>query len=88
MYSSLNESATDIHVANKWEVSDGEITLMIADDERDEATAIAEDIFSKISKGVEPKDICILCKQTPQNYTPTIIAELAKYSVRKRSIRT
>ena len=49
-----------------------------------EAKAISEDILSKLSEGTKPSDICILCKQRPQDYAPTIIAELKKRDVRAR----
>lgn len=84
MYNSLNERVTEVYVSDKWNKDDGEITLMIADDEQAEAVAVSEDILSKISKGLSPHDICILCKQTPMNYAPAIIAGLAKCGVRTR----
>lgn len=41
-------------------------------------------ILLKISNGVEPHDICILCKQKPQDYASAIIEELEKHGVRAR----
>ena len=84
MYESLREQSREITVSDKWGSDDGDITLFIADDEQLEAKAISEDILSKLSEGTKPSDICILCKQRPQDYAPTIIAELKKRDVRAR----
>ena len=84
MYDSLKEKATEISVSDRWGEDDGDIALIVADDEQLEACAISEDILERISKGTKPSDICILCKQMPQNYAPAIIAELEKHGVRAR----
>lgn len=84
MYESLKEKATDVCVSDSWDEDDGNITLVIADSERLEALAVSEDILSKISDGVKPHDICILCKQKPQDYASSIIEELEKHGVRAR----
>ena len=84
MYDSLKEKAREVAASEKWEADDGDITLFIADDEQLEAEAISEDILAKISEGTKPSDICILCKQIPQNYAPAIISELEKHGVRAR----
>ena len=85
MYDSLKEKAREVAVSDKWGADDRDITLFIADDEQLEAEAISEDILARISEGTKPSDICILCKQIPQNYAPAIIAELEKHGVRARS---
>ena len=84
MYSSLNESDCAISVSNKWNPDDGKVSLLIADNEIDEAKIIASDVTEKISKGMPPNELCILCKQLPQNYTSQIISELEKYKIRAR----
>lgn len=84
MYLSLREQTTTVNASSKWNVTDGDITLIIADNEMLEAQSVAEDILSRIADGTEPHDICILCKQMPQNYAPTIVSELAKNGVRAR----
>lgn len=84
MYASLREKATEVCVSEKWAEDDGDIALIIADDEQLEASAVSADILERISKGTKPNDICILCKQLPQNYAPAIIAELEKHGVRAR----
>lgn len=63
MYESLKEKATDVCVSDGWDEDDGSIALVVADSEQLEALAVSEDILSKISDGVKPHDICILCKQ-------------------------
>ena len=84
MYNSLKEKPTAVCVSDKWSDNDGDIVLIIADDERLEASAVTNDILSRISKGTAPHDICILCKQLPLNYAPSIIAELEKHGIRAR----
>ena len=84
MYESLKEKTTDVCVSDSWDEDDGRITLVIADSEQLEAAAVSEDILSKISDGVKPHDICILCKQKPQDYASSIIEELEKHGVRAR----
>ena len=84
MYESLKEKTTDVCVSDSWDEDDGRITLVIADSEQLEAAAVSEDILSKISDGVKLHDICILCKQKPQDYASSIIEELEKHGVRAR----
>lgn len=84
MYSSLNESNCSIGVSDRWNSDDGTVSLLIAEDEMNEAQIIAADIFKKISMGIPPNELCILCKQLPQNYTSEIIVELEKCQIRAR----
>lgn len=84
MYASLKENSAEIVVSDKWNECDGEISLIIADDEHREAETIAENILDQIRQGTKPNDICILCKQLPYNYVPAIIKELEGNGVRAR----
>ena len=84
MYNTLKEKKTEVVPSEKWASDAGEITLFIAEDEKLEALAVVEDIKKQLSEGVEPKDMCILCKQKPQDYSPSIIAELEKHGIRAR----
>lgn len=84
MYNSLKEKVTEVSVPDRWGEDDGDIVLIVAEDEQLEASAISEDIISRISEGTKPSEICILCKQTPQSYAPAIISELEKHGVRAR----
>ncbi|MCM1008358.1 MAG: ATP-dependent helicase [Ruminococcus flavefaciens] len=84
MYLSLNESDSKVIFSNKWNPEDGAISLVIAENEMKEAQKVAADIFQKISMGISPNELCILCKQLPQKYTSQIILELEKYQIRAR----
>lgn len=84
MYNSLKEKVTEVSVPDRWGEDDGDIVLIVAEDEQLEASAISEDIISRVSEGTKPSEICILCKQTPQSYAPAIISELEKHGVRAR----
>ncbi len=84
MYESLQEENLDIKCSEKWNSSDGEINLFISDDEELEANAIANNIEEKICIGIKPNDICIICKQRVQDYSPTIIKALKEKNIRAR----
>lgn len=84
MYASLNESDSTICVSDKWEPDDGMVTLLIAEDEENEAATISEHISAQIESGIEPNKLCILCKQKPQDYAPKIIAELKNHQILAR----
>lgn len=84
MYSSLEENSCNISVSKKWNPDDGEVSLFITDDDNIEAGIIACDICNKISSGIAPNELCILCKQKPQEYTVQIIAELERNHIRAR----
>lgn len=84
MHASLRDKSTSIAVDKKWDEGDGDISLVIADDEQLESTVVVNDIISRISKGTRPNDICILCKQKPQDYVPVIISGLEKNGIRAR----
>lgn len=84
MYLSLNETDYSVNVSDKWDTDDGAVSLLIADDEETEAQVISENIMEKISNGILPNELCILCKQLPQDYSSHIIAELGKHHVRAR----
>lgn len=84
MYESLQEENLDIKYSEKWNSSDGEINLFISDNEELEANAIANDIEKKICKGIKPNDICILCKQKPQDYSQAIEKALKEKGIRSR----
>ena len=84
MYNALKEKKTEVIPSEKWASDAGEITLFIAEDEKLEALAVVEDIKKQLAEGIEPKDMCILCKQKPQDYSPSIIEELEKLGIRAR----
>lgn len=84
MYDSLNEQAIQVETSSKWDPADGDIALLIADNEKLEAQAVAKDISNEIANGVEPYDICILCKQRPADYSSAIISELEAHGISAR----
>lgn len=84
MYLSLKETELSVDVSDKWNPDDGTVSLFIADDEENEAQVIANDIIKKLSNNILPNELCILCKQLPQNDSSQIIAELGKHQIRTR----
>ena len=84
MYNALKEKKTEVIPSEKWASDAGEITLFIAEDEKLEALAVVEDIKKQLAEGIEPKDMCILCKQKPQDYSLSIITELEKHGIGAR----
>lgn len=84
MYASLNETKGEVYASEKWNPDDGDISLAICEDDRYEATAVSIEIIQKINDGVHPSDICILCKQLPENYSKYIIDELNRNGIRAR----
>lgn len=84
MYDSLKANKIEVKPSDAWKPDDGTIKLLITDFELDEAKIICEDIRIRISEGVQKNDICILCKQRPQEYVKAIIAELASEGIRAR----
>lgn len=84
MYSSLQEKNCNINVSSKWQANEGEISLLIADEEERERQVIASSIIEKVSSGIAPNELCILCKQLPQNYSSHIIEELKSNNIYAR----
>lgn len=81
MYASLNESDIKVLHSNKWDISDGSINLIIAENVESETTTIVNSILQKITSGTQLRDICIICKQTPIAYTKTIIDTLEQHNI-------
>lgn len=81
MYDVLHEDSINIKTSDKWNIDDGEIKLFISESEESEAKYIVNDIQEKVLNGVKLNEICILCKQTPQNYTDYIISGLSEIGI-------
>ena len=81
MYASLNENGQAVKSSNRWNPDDGEISLLISQNEQEEAAEVAEIIYKKILSGTEPSNICILCKQRPETYVTKIVSELSQRGV-------
>ncbi|OQO89242.1 DNA helicase UvrD [Enterococcus casseliflavus] len=84
MYEVLSEDPVNINTSGKWKEEDGEIELLLTNNDTEEAEYIAKSIFRQIQNGIEPKDICILVKQTPNSYVGKIIGKLKEYDIRAR----
>lgn len=84
MYASLNEPDSMVYVSDAWNPDDGEVALLIAEDEEDEAVILSKHIFDQIESGIESNRLCILCKQKPADYAAKIIEELSKYQIYAR----
>jgi len=84
MYNSLQEDFVKLQTSTKWKKSDGDIKLYISENEDLESKYLVADIIDKISNGVSLKDICIIVKQLPGNYTETILTELSVHNILAR----
>lgn len=84
MYSLLKEPTQNIACSKKWNPSDGEINLVISDNEKTEARRLAGMINEDISLGIKANDICIISKQLVDKYSNEIISELHNYNIRAR----
>lgn len=62
-------SALPLKTSPKWKSDDCIINLLQSNTETEEALKIVEWVSLLHSAGVEYNDMCILCKQTPENYT-------------------
>jgi uvrD/REP helicase len=84
MYESLNAVDDRVEVSDKRMENDGDITLLVANDEEREAEVISEHISKKIKAGIKPNELCILCKQKPGDYAKEVINHLNKKKIYAR----
>ncbi|MGC6173096.1 UvrD-helicase domain-containing protein [Lacrimispora sp. 38-1] len=84
MYTSLQVDLVDLQTSTKWKKNDGDIKLYISENEDLEAKYLVADITEKVSNGISLKDICILVKQLPENYTDNLLAVLASHNIKAR----
>lgn len=84
MYTSLQVDFVELQTSAKWKENDGDIKLYISENEEQEAKYLVADIIEKVSNGISLKDICILVKQLPGNYTDYILDALALYNIKAR----
>lgn len=85
MYEVLNENGPIPKVESRWGKDDGDIILYEVLNETVEAEALAKDIAQEIVEGVSPSDICILCRQHPENLMPSLSASFAKHQIKIRN---
>lgn len=84
MYNALNEFNLTVEPSSKWNDNDGQIKLLETASEESEAEEIIKDINEKISMGILPNEICILCKQKVKEYSQTLIGKLHEKGIRAR----
>lgn len=80
----LNSSNSPFQTNNFPNFEDGEIKLLEFENEIFEAEAIANDIESKIQRGVRPSEICILAKQRVDDYSIELISILNGKGIKAR----
>lgn len=85
MYANLNERDSDIQHANKWNVDEGTAYIRYFPDVAIEATVLTSKMKSLLDAGAKPRDICILVKQTPDQYCTKIIKTLKKQGILARN---
>ena len=85
MYANLNESASNIQYSNKWNVDEGTAYIRYFPDTTIEATILTSEINNLLDTGAKPRDICILVKQTPDQYCSEIITTLKKQGILARN---
>lgn len=85
MYNMLNEDMIDLKTNKRWNQEDGEAYLRIFKDYIKEADVLSEEIYSLISTGIKINEICILVKQTIDDYSKEIINKLSQRSIKARN---
>lgn len=80
----LNSNHSSIQTNNYQEFQEGEITLFEFENESLEAELIANDIKSKIQRGIRPSEICILAKQKVDDYSSKLITTLSSKGIKAR----
>lgn len=84
MYNALGENQLEITSSGKWGPNDGEIFLLKTNNSNLEEDCLVKNIKYHISKGVQLNDICILCKQRPEDYTKGLIEKLSDCDIKAR----
>lgn len=85
MYANLNEQQIDIKPSSKWESNMGTAYLRFFSDETSETEVICNEIIKLIKCGTKPRDICILAKQTVDDYSKNIIENLQDTGIKARN---
>jgi len=85
MYANLNEEEVDIKPSSRWESDMGEAYLRFFNDEISETEVICNEIIGLIERGIKPRDICILVKQTVDAYSENIINRLSDNGIKARN---
>ncbi|AIO19071.1 ATP-dependent DNA helicase PcrA [Candidatus Izimaplasma bacterium HR1] len=84
VYNILNVNKISIGHNPLYKEDEGYISLYEFDDNNFESICISNEIIEKIKSGTNPKDICILTKQLPIEYTGNIIKLLGEECIYAR----
>ena len=85
MYKSLNANPTSIIPDKKWDADAGAATLLICENDNQEAEEIASDIARQITElKIPPREICLLYRQRPDIYALKIINALKLRGIKAR----
>lgn len=84
MYAALNASTDKVLSVDKWKSSDGRIILAEFDNDIHERNYIVQEIKKYIDNNVNQKDMCIICRNNPNDYTNGIILDLKKLGIHAR----
>lgn len=84
MYLILNEKRGNAIPSAKWNRDDGEIHLIISNDEDQESLYVSSDIRNSIQSGVHPNEICIICKQKPGSISKKTMQKLNDIGIKAR----
>ncbi|OME30645.1 hypothetical protein BSK63_17280 [Paenibacillus odorifer] len=70
---------------DKWQGDEGLSELWGFSNEKDEATFVSQKITELFARyNLEPKDICILIRKLPAEYSKSLMAELKNYDIESR----
>lgn len=67
-----------------WDEDEGEVRMCVFPDTQTERDYLVTEIGQWLAEGLSPRDICVLVKQLPHNYTTDLIATLAAIGIRAR----
>lgn len=87
LYASLGEDAGGVTATSDWKPSDGSVQLVTCEDESEEANKVAEQISLRIGEGVNPEQICVICKQKVEELSKPLELALLERGIRLRSDR-
>lgn len=84
MFSALNEESQAPLITSGWRDDDGQIRLLLSNDEQEEAAWIAKDIKDAIAEGTKPEEICLIYKQKVSENSTEITQALSDYGIASR----
>ncbi len=85
MYKVLGEDSLTAQPSDKWHQEEGDIKLVISENEQEEAEYLAKDIADAINNDkIKPEEICILSKQRVDKYAKSIMKALENAGIESR----